>query len=472
MKASIKAVCEEVLRRVTPTPIERATVLDVAEKVRSRVAAEAQRAGLEATVEIGGSVAKDTWLRGEGDVDIFMLVPPSLGREELVKVGLEVAKRAVEEWGWRERYAEHPYLEASVESTRINIVPCYKVRKGEWLSAADRTPFHTEYVRQRLSKRDLRGEMRLLKRFMKGIETYGAEIRVGGFSGYLCELLILNYDSFEATLSTAANWRRGQIIDIANYYDGRFEEVRILFDAPFIVIDPIDKNRNVAAAVTAERFAEFAAASQRFSERPSLNFFYPAETLPIDSSGLLDRMRARGTDFIFLAFTQRGIVPDVLWGQLYKTLRSLRRLLEQYDFKVIRSSAWSDEESLHILMFELEIANLPLSKRHIGPPAPSKESQNFLEKHSGAEDTSSGPWVEDGRWVVEKRRRHTRADQLLRTMLASGGQEIGVASIVKEGVKNGLQVLRNDQILELYAAKIEFAKLLIDLLDGRPIWLR
>jgi tRNA nucleotidyltransferase (CCA-adding enzyme) len=64
----------------------------------------------------------------------------------------------------------------------------------EWLSATDRTPF-IHYVKKRLGK-TLQDDVRLLKKFMQGIKVYGAEIKTGGFSGYLCELLILHYGSF------------------------------------------------------------------------------------------------------------------------------------------------------------------------------------------------------------------------------------------------------------------------------------
>jgi tRNA nucleotidyltransferase (CCA-adding enzyme) len=48
------------------------------------------------------------------------------------------------------------------------------------------------------------GEVRLLKKFMKGTGVYGAEIKIGGFSGYLCELLILKYRSFAQTIEAFA----------------------------------------------------------------------------------------------------------------------------------------------------------------------------------------------------------------------------------------------------------------------------
>ena len=43
-------------------------------------------------------------------------------------------------------------------------------------------------------------EVVLLKKFMESVGTYGSEFKVGGFSGYLCEMLILQYGNFMETL--------------------------------------------------------------------------------------------------------------------------------------------------------------------------------------------------------------------------------------------------------------------------------
>ncbi|MCK4435078.1 nucleotidyltransferase domain-containing protein, partial [Candidatus Bathyarchaeota archaeon] len=199
MQKKIEKVCSSVLEKVTPKKGERAKIEALAEKLEKKVVSASKEFGIETQVRVEGSVAKDTWLSREPDIDIFMRVPTTIPREFLGETCLKIARKATEGQKQVERFAEHPYLEAVVEETRINVVPCYQVKQGEWLSATDRTPFHTDYVKKRL-KEQMIGEVRLLKKFMKGISVYGAEIKVGGFSGYLCELLILHYESFVDTL--------------------------------------------------------------------------------------------------------------------------------------------------------------------------------------------------------------------------------------------------------------------------------
>ena len=62
-------------------------------------------------------------------------------------------------------------------------------------SAVDRTILHTHYIKKNLKENQI-NDVLILKKFMEGIETYGSEFKVGGFAGYLCELLILEYGTF------------------------------------------------------------------------------------------------------------------------------------------------------------------------------------------------------------------------------------------------------------------------------------
>lgn len=471
MTSALEKVSAAVLKRVTPTKKEKGKILSLTENLVEKIKAAAKKAGVEAEVRVEGSVAKDTWLREEPDIDIFLRVPTSMPREAFEKLGLKIAKEATRGFKQIERFAEHPYLEAFVNSTRVNIVPCYRVKKGEWVSATDRTPFHTEYVKPKLNDQ-LRNEIRVLKRFMKGIGVYGAEIKVGGFSGYLCELLILNYGSFANVLKTAADLKNSWLIDYEGYYKGREDEAKKIFPEPLVVVDPVDKGRNVASALRRERLVEFVASSRGFLTNPSLKFFYPRETRAFSPKQLASEIKKRESALVFIKFDRVEAVPDVLWGQLYKTQRSLRKLLELNDFHVVRDSVWSSEQDLNVLVFELEHDVLPLIKKHIGPPIRKKtECENFLRKHAGSPNTISGPYLESDRWVAEIKRRYSDARVLLYETLKDGGRRAGVAELISKAVKNALEVFVNEQIVKLYSSDLEFAKFLTDYLEGKPRWL-
>jgi tRNA nucleotidyltransferase (CCA-adding enzyme) len=356
---------KQILQEVTPTSAEVQKINVVALKLVRKVLLACKEFGVDAAVRVEGSTAKDTWLKGDLDIDVFMRLPTSVPRKTLGEISLKVARKATEGYQQIERFAEHPYLETYIENIRVNIVPCYDAAPGEWLSATDRTPFHTNYINEHMDKQ-MRGEVRLLKRFMKGIEVYGAEIKIGGFSGYLCELLTLHYGSFINVLENFSHHTQKRVIDIERYYEGRAKEIELLFSEPLVIIDPVDKGRNVASAVQPLRLQTFAAASQAFLKDPSRKFFYPPSRTPRDLKSSKQKMESHSSDFIFLTFGKIEAVPDILWGQLYKTKKSLRKLLELSDFVVLRDTIWNEEnEDYTIMIFELEQHILPITKKHL-----------------------------------------------------------------------------------------------------------
>ncbi|MCJ7722219.1 CCA tRNA nucleotidyltransferase [Candidatus Bathyarchaeota archaeon] len=470
MNSSFEEIRAEVLKRVNPNESERKKVHALAKKLTEKVKKAAKEKSIEADVRVEGSVAKNTWLRDCPEIDVFMRVPTTTPKEAFGKVCIEIAKKATEGYTQIERFAEHPYLEAVIDDVWVNIVPCYRVKQGEWVSATDRTPFHTDYVKPLLDEQ-MGEEARLLKRFMKGVDVYGAEIKVGGFSGYLCELLVLNYGSFTEVLRSAANWKERTIIDYERHYE-EIEDTKKVFAEPLVMVDPVDKGRNVAAAVRKERLDEFIAAARAFLKNPDMKFFYPPETEALNITELLHRINARGSAIVFIKFEGAAPVPDVLWGQLYRSQRALRKTIQHHDFIVLRDDVWSNEKNLNIFIFEVENRLLPNMKRHLGPPLKNKaDCESFLRKHAGADSTVSGPLIEEGRWVADVKRRYTDVVKLLKEKLGDGGRSVGVAELVSESVAGSLEVLVNDEALKLYSAYPEFAKFLTEYIEGKPRWL-
>lgn len=472
MSLTFEKVCAKVLGKVTPSPKEKEHILTLAEKLRKKVQNAAEEAQVKAEVRVEGSVAKNTWLSKEPDIDIFMRLPTTISRESFGTTCLKIARKATKGYKQTERFAEHPYLEAIVDSVRVNIVPCYKVEKGEWKSATDRTPFHTDYVKPLLNEKTC-GEIRLLKKFMKGTGVYGAEIKVGGFSGYLCELLTLNYSSFEKVLKSFSEWKGKRIVDYEKHYRGREGEIGKIFEESLVMVDPVDKGRNVAAAVRKERLNEFIGASRVFVQKPHLKFFYPMERKAIEAEQIAGELKTRGSALVFLKFGKLKAVPDILWGQLYRTQRTLQTMFRQHDFNVIRDRAWSDEENLSVLIFELEQQILSPFKKHLGPPIEKRtESERFLRKHLEAPQTVSGPRIENGRWVVEIKRRHSDAVKLVYEKLRGiDRQRLSLPNLIAESVRKDFEVMVNEECIKLYSSSPEFAKFLTKFLDGKPRWL-
>jgi len=465
-------VCREVLKRVTPTKEERDEVIGFSLRMAELLERELEKRGVDGRVEVHGSVAKDTWLSGERDIDVFVILPKPAGDRGLKEV-VEAAKELPLD-RWVEVYAEHPYLRAWAEGFTVEFVPCFEMEEGEEpTSAADRTPLHTRFVNTHL-KPEQRGDVRLLKRFMLGVGAYGAEIRVGGFSGYLCELLIISYGSFKSLLEHASRWRKGELVDPAGHYGGRSWEAEAVFgEQPLIVVDPVDRRRNVASAVREEKLATFITASRLMLRGPSLRFFYPPEPKPLSKQELREALSKSGAGLLVVR-TRIGepTVPEVLWGQILKTEAAIKRLLESGGFRVLRSSPWSDEEKEVAFIFELESLRLPAVEVRVGPPVwMFEDTLRFISKHLPSERRVRGPWVEGERLVAALRREFRDARELLERRLGDGGRSVGVGRIIAGWMKSFLQVLVDEEAWSLCQESEGFSKALSEFLKGVPPWM-
>jgi tRNA nucleotidyltransferase (CCA-adding enzyme) len=468
-------VCEAVKKRIVPSELMKQLVNSRAGQIRRRVEQECLEAGLSAEVRLDGSVAKDTWILDYVDADIFMRVSPDLTKKQLEDVCLPIATRALQPNKIIERFAEHPYVESLVKfrggSLRVNVVPCYRVESGNWLSATDRTPYHTEYVKTHLDQ-NKRDEVRLLKAFMRGIGAYGADIKTGGFSGMICETLIIARQSLQNVLKDFAEWREDRYVDVENYYEGRGDEIRRVFIEPLVVIDPVDKGRNLGAAVRSNQLWNFVAASRSFLAKPTASLFAEPEIKPLTGSQFRSLAQKRGSELLCVAMGKIDAVVDIVWSQLFRTERALVHLFENYDFEVIRSSSWTDERALSILLFEMGSEELPASRKHRGPPVSRLvESSSFLSKHAGQKDTIAGPWIESDRWFVQKRRAVVSARALLTSTLRSGGTNVGVAPLMVQAFKGNARVLEGPEVRRLLSSNRAFAKYMRTFLAGRPTWL-
>jgi tRNA nucleotidyltransferase (CCA-adding enzyme) len=433
---AIQRICAEVLKRLRPTEEERGSVKGLVQRIIEQLNARAAELGLEAHALSVGSTARNTWVRGNADIDIFIRFPATHSEEALKEQGLALARSVADRY--EERYAAHPYIHAyfynpaTGHEHEADLVPCFAVEDASRLkSAVDRTPFHTRYVTERIG--GLEDEVLLLKRFLTCLGIYGSELRRRGFAGYLCELLILQYSSFVELLKHAARWQCGERIDLEGVgtYKGEGHD-------PLIVIDPVDPKRNVAAAVSEYSFARLIDAARAFLAEPSRDFFEVQRAEPMTQAEFLQELRARGTEIVLVAFNAPEVVEDILYPQLRKAKASVRTLLERHGFSVYRSDVFAAGGKA-FLLFELLVWSLPRIKRHIGPPITSEyHAAKFKEQYQ----PSHRIFIEDGRYTVEVARPYRDVVSLLKNQVRS----CSLGKQVAESVDKGYEVLRNDEI--------------------------
>jgi len=469
MPTPIQPILDQIAKKVVPSDDERARMSQLAQSLKGQVQSILDNARLGGIVSLQGSYARDTWLSGEADLDIFATFPPTMERQEWTEKVLPAIRKGIPA-KTVDRYAEHPYLEFHIDGIRVNVVPCYSVEKGQWKSATDRTPYHTEYMREHL-RPEMRLEARLLKRFLKGIRSYGAEIRVGGFSGMLVETLILHYKSFLDTLVQASKWKPVIFLDLEKPTSSKESSHRAP-GSPLVVIDPVDPNRNLAAAVRDDKLWGFVAASRELQNNPGRWYFFPPRPKPRTKSEFAKLFDNQGRDIVAISFEHSRIVPDVLWGQLLKVENSLVELMVRQDFHPVRSTVWSDESRSNTILVELESWTLPGVQMRQGPPVSKQDdSQGFLDRHLNARDTVRGPWVEGNRWAVDKKRRILTIKQLVPAALKDRKLGLALPEQLERSFHRNVRVLQDKQILALLGRE-GFDQALSEFLEAKPAWLK
>lgn len=424
----------DVLRRIKPTKAQDAKVMAAVGELESLVRREAKRVDAHVELMLVGSVAKGTHLRSP-DIDLFMLFPESTSPETLKEKGLAIGRGVV---GGREHYAQHPYVRGDFKGFQVDLVPCFKITDTRRkMSAVDRTPFHTRFVRENL-KAGQADQVRLLKRFMKGVGCYGAEAKVQGFSGYLCELLVMRFGGFREVFEACSGWKKGEHIELPGHEGEEFRE-------PLTFVDPVDITRNVASAVSVETLVLMIRASREYLAHPSERFFFPRERPAWSPSKVREAAGGRLENIVSISFPKLDLIDDVVYPQLRKSLSAAVAMLERQDFEVEKTTVHVD--GLAHLVIELAAIALPEQRRHRGPPEASENSKEFLAKWR--KKGLSPPFLEDGRWYVIAKREFPRADALLKRELRNLSLGKDVKKVDEMSVLSGPEMLGKEHLAAL-----------------------
>ncbi len=466
--STLETVVARVDERVDPNDDEREALRDAADTLIERAESAATERCPEADILQVGSTARDTWISGDRDIDIFVRFPPDLERDTLEEFGLEVGHETLP--NGHEEYAEHPYVKGTFEGFDVDVVPCFRLESAtEIRSAVDRTPFHTQYLNERLDD-ELAGEVRVTKQFAKGIGVYGSDLRTRGFSGYLTELLVCEYGGFRQLLEAAGDWNPPVQLDPEDH--GKTSEtgsqsrneatgdIDFPFDDPLIVIDPTDPERNVAAVCSTENVARFQHYARKALESPRLSLFEPDEPAPLDEGILREHVTKRGTTPVAVRFDAPNLVEDQLYPQLRKSLEGITDKLDAHGFDVFRATTFADETA--VVFVELAVTERPALERHDGPPVHVRShAEGFFEAYADDPD-AYGPFIEGNRYVTERKREFTTAlaflesDRLL---------DVGLGAHVETALEEEYDVLVGEEIVELLS---EFDRELSRYYDPRP----
>ncbi len=446
----MKDVLGKVLRKIKPKVSDEVKLKEFARKTLEISHQIAKKYNAKAM--LAGSVTRGTWLPRKREFDVFILFPESLPEDKLEEYGLVIGKTVIKQLKGKfsVEYAQHPYASGKVEDVDIDIVPCYEVESAEKIkSAVDRTPFHVRYIEKNLPM-NLSDDVRLLKQLLSANNMYGADSKTQGFSGYVCELLIIHYGGFLKTVNAVARWMPGEVIDSEKHYKKEeHNHVRKSFKGnSLILIDPTDRNRNTASALSAENFLKFKKLAWMFIAKPMEQYFFVKKEKSLTNSGLEKALSLRKTELILIRFKPPKVVPDILWPQLRRFTERMANILEEtrYEFKVLRSGCYSDEKDVAIVLLEMETFQLPPVQKRVGPSVfDFKDAKRFLEKYK---HPMTGPFVEGNYWAVEIKRKFTSAHEKVLDSLKNSPETLkakGVPNYIADQLPKGFEVIHESR---------------------------
>ena len=273
--------------KITPSDSERADTKREYEKIEEALWKEIRQGtifknegkDIVRSIFLGGSTGKNTNLTGSSDLDIFIEFEYPIPQQEIDYYVGKLGKSTLlpmTSGNYTEKYGveginddgtkfSHKYPEGYVEyyptgadsSEKIEVqllgvshVTEEQIARGRngtkdadgniitdgMKTGNDRSIMHTEVIKPLLFGRE--HEVRLLKNWLKENEIYDSSGKERGLSGYASELLIIHLGSFEGVLEYFANFKPYSKL-------GNTDRD---FDSMFVLIDMIDKNRNLGAA--------------------------------------------------------------------------------------------------------------------------------------------------------------------------------------------------------------------------------
>ena len=414
----MKKIIPNIMKNVIPTQTVEKSKERIAETALELVKKEIGKFPEIIGVEFGGSFAKGTWLSKDADVDIFVRFKKSTSEEKFEKISKKIGFDSLKKFSPYVRYSEHPYVEAKMKGTKINVVPFYDVEVGEWKSAADRSPYHTKYMSKSLTHK-MRNEVRILKTFLKSNGIYGAEIAKQGFSGYVSEVLVLHFGSFENLIKSISKIEENEVI-------GKTSKK---FDTSLVIIDPIDSNRNLAAAISDENIGKFILVCRAFKENPKLEFFKNKKSRV---------SKKHWGNVLSIKFNFKIRSPDIIWGQIKRATSSLSTQLELAGFTVLRSKAYTDQEKEAYLLFFLESTKISEIYAKNGPEFFREgSSKSFISKNLSNKGLV---WVGNNKKIISlEKRKQVDAGKFMTGFLKNNLQT-GIPKGLQADFKRGFKI--------------------------------
>lgn len=343
-------ICNQILNEIKPKEEQESFV----KKETSSFLKSLNKKLKNAKAVVGGSFEKNTWVAGNYDVDIFVKFYYDKYKNIDISKELEKSLKGVKK---TKIHGSRDYFQIKHGKFNFEVVPVLNIKDyKQAMNVTDISPLHSMFINNNSSKK-IQDEIRIAKQFLRSNELYGAESHIRGFSGYLIELLIIYYKGFENFIKNASKWKEQEIIDIKKHYKSKTDLLLSLNASklgPLIVIDPMQKNRNVGAALSMEKYDLIKNIARKYMKKPSMDYFKIKE---------FDIAKYKNS--IMIEIIPKKGKADIIGSKIYKLFEIMKFRIDEEGF-TLNNSGWHYDKKTYLWFIpkEMEIDKL---KKHYGP---------------------------------------------------------------------------------------------------------
>jgi tRNA nucleotidyltransferase (CCA-adding enzyme) len=486
---SIDEIFSDVLETIIPSPQEIASINDVIKKLQENIDRKSKELKIEYTViEPQGSTGiKQTQLRNDFDIDLFIGLDyqhyrpkyKGLSKNKLKKISkkdfLELCTRWIipslnseEFYNPRLLYAEHPYVTVDYSlgeiKIKIDIVLYFDLELDEIkthgpITAVDRSPWHGRFIRGNLSN-DQKNDVRLLKQFFKANHSYGDKSSVGkvGFIGYSAELLIYYHDNLRNVFNNFHSLK-SKPLDFYKREASDLQKIQHFQNDYLIIVDPIDKNRNVGSAISEQAYNYCNYRINQFLKNPDKTFF-KIEPIKRTKLNLLNTSLASKLFVVELKNCNDNIHYTVNRDKLHSLGESIKnsgeKELNHTDrfTNIVFEVYFEDDINEYNICFYCETPELSRVYNRRGPPIKeSTHAKKFIKKNPTY-------FEKDGFLWVEVQRKFANFLKFLKNFigvkLPANFEVINISNVLATKTSSGKKAITilKDMVLPFYTTKL------------------
>lgn len=398
----------KILEEIKPNFEEQKVLEKIVKSFVGKLRRSAKRLNYNCEFFVGGSFGKNTYLKTTSDVDLFCRFNKDYDDEKLSNYLSEILVGA--KLNFKKQKGSRDYFSLQVRSKGIKlifeIIPNRLIENlDEAVNTTDISPFHVEFLKSKCElNKNLCDEIRLTKQFFKAHNLYGAESFINGFSGHSIDILIAHFKSLENLLIAGKTWSEETFIDVNNFYENKTQALNSIdVDkiSNLILIDPIDKKRNAARALSNEKYCEFLIIADRFTKFKEEDFQI---VLPDFKNIILEQKDfAKENNLNSLIYKVKFKIvdesEDIVGSKLLKISKKLKAYFSSFGFDIFKDNFFIDmKKGVCLMSYLFEKKDLSNVKIAVGPKAFMKTAvNNFLKENSN--------WfIQDGRVCIYEKK--------------------------------------------------------------------